>query len=267
MFVEKYGEEIKKLLKAGLILFWVLGLFFALLIVSQLKEYKYIGSGVYPAKTVSVSGLGEVYAVPDIGQFTFGINERAGTVVEAQQTAATKAEVAIKALKAAGVLENDIKTENYSVSPRYEYQDVLCIQYPCPSQQTLVGYEVNQTFSVKVRDLEKSGSLINVATDAGATQVSSLSFTIDDMEKVKADARARAIEQAKEKAKVLEDDLGVNLGKLVGYYENEYPTPYYDTKAYGFGGDVAMAESRVAPPTPTGENKIVSQITLMFEIK
>ena len=266
MFVEKYGEEIKKLLKAGLILFWILGLFFALLILSELKEYTYIGDGVYPAKTVSVSGMGEVYAVPDIGQFTFTVHERAGTVAEAQQNAAEKAQAAIDALMAAGVAENDIKTENYSVGPRYEYQEVICVRFPCPSQQTLVGYEVYQTFSVKVRDLEQSGSLINTVTEAGATQVSSLSFTIDDIESVKAEARALAIEQAKVKADVLEDDLGVRLGKIVGYYENEYPMPYYD-KAYGLGGDVAMSEARIVPPTPTGENKITSQITLMFEIR
>lgn len=267
MFTEKYSREIGKMMKVGLALFTLIAIFFIFQILSDIKEYKYIGKGVYPARTISVTGSGEVYAIPDIGTFTFNIQERADTVEAAQTTASQKTDQALEALKALGVDEKDIKTENYYISPRYEYPQIVCITYPCPQgRETLVGYEVVQTMSVKVRNLDQSGELITAATNAGATGVSGLSFTIDDMDAVKADARERAIDDAKEKAKRLEKDLGVNFIRVSGFYENDMPI-YYDERVMGMGGDIAMSAKAPAPTLPTGENKITSQVTLIYEIK
>lgn len=266
MFLEKYGEEVRKIMKIGLWLLGLIAVFFLFQILSDLKEYKYIGKGVYPARTISVNGTGEVYAIPDIGRFTFSVNERAQTVDEAQVSAAEKGKAAIDTLKGLGVDEDDIKTENYSVSPRYEYSQINCITFPCPpGRQELVGYEVNQTMSVKVRDLEKSGELIAAVTGAGATNVSNLSFTIDDMDAVRADARELAIEDAKERAHRLERDLGVRFIKITGFYENEGPQ-FFEERAMAFGGDAAF-NTKAVPELPVGENKIVSTVTLIYEIK
>src|SRR3989344_4935888 len=120
----------------------------------------------------------------------------------------------------------------------------------CPGEQVQDGFEVNQTILVKVRNLETAGALLGLVGDKGATNISGLSFTIAD---------------AKAKAEVLANNLGVRLTKMVGYYEDEgYPVPYY-----GMGGDMMVKQemSSVTPDLPTGENITTSRVTLTFQVK
>ena len=99
--------------------------------------------------------------------------------------------------------------------------------------------------------------------------MSGLSFTIDDEDAFKADARKQAIEDAQEKAEVLADNLGVRIVRMNGYWEEEGGYPGY----YGMGGgmeygDMAVSSQKaIAPELPTGESKITSEITITYEIK
>lgn len=264
--MEKFGTEIQKLLKAGFALVVLIAIFFVFQILTDIKEYRYVGRDVYPSQTISVNGIGEVYAIPDIGQFTFTVRERADTIDEAQANATRKSNAVIEALESRGVEEKDIKTQDYYVGPRYEYIQVQCITFPCPGEERLVGYEVSQTMAVKVRDLETSGDLITAVTEAGATGVSNLSFTIDDMEAIRADARKEAIVDAREKAERLAEDLGVRLIRIAGFYEDG-GYGFYEERAMGYGGDMAVMQSAAAPKLPTGENKITSSVSITYEIK
>ncbi|HXK39099.1 MAG TPA: SIMPL domain-containing protein, partial [Candidatus Paceibacterota bacterium] len=137
----------------------------------------------------------------------------------------------------------------------------------CPGKQVLVGYEVSQTLSVKVRDTKMAGDLLSGVGSRGATEVSGLSFTIDDEDALKAEARDKAIAQAKSKAEVLAKSLGVSLVRVVGFYENEGGMPIY---AYGLGGDERMMTSsapKASPEIPVGQNKIVSNVSVTYEIR
>ena len=83
----------------------------------------------------------------------------------------------------------------------------------------MAGYNVIQTLQVKIRDLEKLGEILEQATDAGANQAGNLQFTVDDDEAVKEEARAQAIEKAKEQAEKIADDLGVDLVRIINFNE------------------------------------------------
>lgn len=219
--------------------------------------------------TISVTGEGEVVAVPDIAKFSFSVTEKGADAKATQSAAATKVNALVEALKAAGIEEKDIKTEYYNLYPVYKYEEAICPMgvYYCPGgEQVEDGYEVSQTLSVKVRDLNKSGELLSLVGSNGATNISSLEFTIDDATTLKDEARAEAIADARAKAEVLAKDLGVRLDKMVGYYENErYPTPYYG----GMGGDMMAKEAMVsvAPSVPVGENTTTSQVTITYQVK
>ncbi|KKT79086.1 MAG: hypothetical protein UW75_C0026G0008 [Parcubacteria group bacterium GW2011_GWF2_44_8] len=227
----------------------------------QQARYLYTGP-----TTISVSGEGEVLAVPDIGQFSFSVMAEGEDAVIAQGASATKINEINAALEAAGVERSDIKTEYYSLYPKYKYETAPCIAgMYCPGEQIQDGFEVNQTILVKVRDLDQAGSLLGLVGDKGATNISGLSFTIDDDSALMDEARAMAIADAKAKAKVLADNLGVRLTKMVGYYEDEGVNPYY-----GKGGDMMVREqmaSSVTPDLPTGENTTTSRVTLTFQVK
>lgn len=249
----------------------VLAVFLAVAAIGELKGLRFIGTGVPATNTITVSGKGEVFAVPDIATFSVSVQEEAKEVKNAQEAATSKVNAIIAYLKSAGVEEKDIKTADYSVYPQYDYIQAACREGVCPpGRQQLRGYQVSQTISVKVRNTDKAGELLSGVGSRGASQVSGLSFTIDDEEALKAQARGMAIDDAQAKAKELAKQLGVKIVRVTGFYENDYgyPVPY----AYGMGGaDMAVMRSeaapKAAPELPAGENKIVSNISVTYEIR
>ena len=166
------------------------------------------------------------------------------------------------------MLFRSIKTTDYSINPQYDYVNGVCEPGGAcrPGSQTLRGYQVTQTLEVKVRDTKKAGDLLSGVGSKGATQVSSLSFTTDDDDKLKADARAKAITDAKGKADELAKQLGVSLVRVVGFSEDgNYPVYYAKTMAMDSAG-MGSAPSP-APELPTGQNKITSNVSVTYEIR
>ena len=243
-------------------------------LVGALASYAYYtikqSEGVYTGATViNVQGRGEVFAKPDIGTFSFSVLAEGVTATEAQTKSAESINAIVASLKEAGVEEKDIKTENYYLNPKYSYDQKPCVYGSfCPqSDPKLVGYEVNQSLTVKVRVTDKAYDLISEVGSKGATNMSNLTFTIDDESVLKAEARTKAIADAKVQAEKLAKDLGVKIVKMTGFYEDQggYPMPMMDK---GMGGDSVMsARAESAPSVPTGENTIVSTVNITYEIK
>ena len=156
-------------------------------------------------------------------------------------------------LKSSGIEEKDVKTTNYSITPVYDYTE---------HKQTLRGYQVSQNLEVKIRDLTKSGDIIAGGAENGANLVGGLSFTIDDPEALKEQAREQAIKNAQEKAGKLASSLRVKIGKLIDYSEGTTPIPvFYRGMAEGIGG------AAPSPQIPTGQNEIIVDVSLTFEIR
>ncbi len=221
----------------------------------------------YGPTTISVIGKGEVVAVPDIGQFSFSVEAEGAEANVAQTESATKVNAILAYLEEAGVSESDVRTQNYSLYPKYRYEQRICPQGSyCPGEQVPDGFSVSQTVEVKVRDLDQAGDLIAGVGNLEATNISGLNFTIDDVSALNAEARATAIADAEAQAKVLAKQLGVRIEKMTGYYENEgvYPERYY-----GMGGDMAMDQSvkMISPEMPVGENTVASQVTLTYQVR
>jgi len=270
MFNQFFGEEgANRVSKWTAISLMLLSAFLLIKIVGDFKKLPNIGREIYPQSTISVSGTGEVYAIPDIATFNFSVVELGSTVVEAQEKADQKMSKSLAVIRQLGVEDKDIKTTGYNVYPKYEWNQVACITYPCPAgKNVLKGYEISQTITVKVRDTEKVADLV---TKVGATEVSNISgveFTIDDKDKYVSEAREEAITEAKTKAKELAKQLGVRLGKIMYYNENGNHPMYYNEKAIGLGGDAMVSSVMPArAELPTGENKIISDISITYEIK
>jgi uncharacterized protein len=247
----------------------VLALLALFLLAKSINEFSHVGErGQFAQQdAITVSGKGEVFAVPDIATFTFSINEEGKDVSEAQKKSAAKNNVAMKYLKDNGIDEKDIKTEGYNANPKYDYSQIVCIKYPCPSNTPkLIGYEVSETISVKVRNVEKAGDILSGIGSTGVSNISGLSFTVDNEETIRAEARAKAIADAKEKAKVLTKALGVKIDGVVSFYEdNNVNMPMYamDSKAMGIGGGEASPVSEIAK----GQNKITVNVNVTYRIK
>ncbi len=267
----------KRLFNGVLAVVILLAVFLAIKSLSELKESSYIGKGVYPANVISVSGTGEVLTVPDVASFSFSVTEEGKTAGDAQSKATQKMNAIIDAVKAMGIDEKDIKTISYNSYPKYEYSSSVCPAYSTreggapvycpPGKQVLTGYEVSQSILVKVRETDKAGEVLTKVGGLGASNISGLDFVVDDLDAVQAEARDKAIADAKEKAKVLAKSLGVKLVRIVSFNEGgNYPI------MYGMGGmEKSMAMdatmSSVPPQLPTGENKTVSNVTITYEVR
>lgn len=257
----------EQIFKVGKLVGTLLVVFLAILSIKQLVSIKYVGNENPMVASISVTGKGEAVSIPDIATFSFSVTENAKTVQEAQAKATEKINNALKAIKASGVDEKDLKTISYSINPHYEYNQIVCVAYPCPSgKSVLSGYDVSQTIQVKIRDLSKAGAMFDTIGSAGVQNVDGLTFSIDDIDSVKAKARTEAINNAKAKAEILAKQLGVKLVRITSYYDSNSEMPYmYGREA--MSSDIVSLKSAVAPEVPKGEQKITANVTISYEIR
>jgi hypothetical protein len=231
----------------------VLTVFVAVKTVTEVKSLKRAGSQV---NTISVSGEGKVFAKPDIGQVSLSVVKSGKTVMEAESAATKAMNDVTNFLKSSGVAEKDIKTTEYSIQPLFDYPNGSRVDR---------GYEVRQGLTVKIRMLEDAGKIVSGVAERGANQIGGISFTTEDPTLLKEEARRKAIEDARAKAKVLARDLGIRLGDVVSFSESGggYPIFYGMAKEVGMGMDGAS----VAPDIQPGENEITINVTVSFEIR
>jgi len=232
---------------------------FGVEILNKIKENQFIGKDSNLKNTISVSGTGEIWTKPDLALIDFSVVVEKKTVQEAMSENTKKMNEVIKSIKSQGVEEKDLKTTNFNIYPRYEWVKSEIIE----GKRVLVGYEVSQNLQVKIRDLTKIGDIIQTAVGAGANQVGDLNFTIDKQEDLKSQARKEAIENAKSKAKEIANELGVKLVKIVGFSENSVAPIFSPSFAENAMGG-AMKE---APQIQTGENKIETNVNIVYEIE
>jgi len=234
------------------------------------------GNQRYDENTISVSASAEAYAVPDIAKFSFEVRETAKEPQQAQEVISEKVGNILDGLEALGVSDKDIKTESYTITPKYEWVKTKqkveqspegIIYYPDEeSKRILTGYTVSQRVTVKLRDLEKVPQALELFAKYGVENLRGPEFAIEDIDAVKEKARLEAIQKAKEKAKRLAKELDVKLGKLVSFRENSggyvpYRAPVITMNVMDGAG------KNFAPELPAGENEVSSQVTLVYTIK
>lgn len=251
------------LIKAAVMAVTILAIFLAAEAVSVIMSWSKTDVAT---NTISVMGTGDAVAIPDIGSFSVSVTKEAKTVAEAQKLMTNVMNPIIEALKKNNIAEKDIKTESYDINPKYEYHAVDCDpgNY-CPSSQVFTGYEVTESILVKVRDISKAGDILNTVGALGATTVGGVSFSVDNTDSVKADARNIAIDAAKKKAGDLSKSLGVSLVRIVNFSENtNTPYPMYDKAMNYAAGSVSASPSPIISP---GETKFTSNVSITYEIK
>ena len=245
-FMEKYYKY----------LVWVGTVSLVLLSVFLIARTNQVINTATTTNTVSFSGEGTVLAKPDVALVSVSIVTEAATSKAAQDENSKKSKTLTDFLNEQNIEEKDVKTTGYNIYPQYRYP-----QYDSPE---IRGYQVNQTLEVKIRDLDKVSGVLDGVVSAGVNQVNSLSFQIDDPDALRAEAREKAIADAKKKAEELKDQLGINLGRIVNFSESigGFPGPIYYDRAIGLGG-----AGGGGPSVPTGENEVVVNVTLTYQIK
>jgi uncharacterized protein YggE len=209
--------------------------------------------------TFDVTGTSTVSTVPDKAVVNLGVTINDTTVKATQDKANTVISNVTSSLGKLGIDKKDIKTENYSLYPTYDYQ---------AGGQRITGYNVNASLSVSVTDFAILNQAIDAATAAGANQVGGVSFTLSDDKKksVEDDARKQAIDDAKTKANTLAGLAGMKLGKIVNIFEQPtnggYPMPMMYK---GGAADARTSAEQVPTTTEPGTTTLNYSVTLSYE--
>lgn len=258
---------------------WAIIIGVVLIALSAVSAARSYSQAIEPSsfRSFGVSGEGKATVKPDVAYFTFSVITEGGVNLgELQRQNNERINQAIKFLKEKGIPSEDIKTENYQVSPRY--QSTRCdrpVIYSnggatevCPPP-SIVGYSIHSTVGVKVREKNFGlvGELLSGVVESGANNVSQLNFVLDDPAAAESEARAGAIAQAREKAEAVARAGNFRIGRLLSIEEGYGPIPYYAKRevALGMGGGEDMAMP--APAIEPGSQDVVVTVHLRYEIK
>ena len=264
-YIAKNHQLVTKVI-AGLAVLIGLSLFVSVMV--KVKQYRYIGNGVIPSATITVSGKGHVEKAPDTAKFSFTIEEKAKQVADAQAAVSKKITDTKNALIAAGVDEKYITTESYASYPNYEYTQIVCTVGGCPPAKApiLHDYTVSQNVKVDVKDLSKVEAVVGILGKQNVTNMSGPSFGFEDDKAVTREARDLAIADARSEALKLASALNVRLVRVVSFADQSgggYPVAYM-AKAVMMDSAAAIAP---APSIPTGVQSVDSNVSVTYEIR
>ncbi len=257
----------KKFIKASTGLVGMLSIFLIILVINEVRASQYIGKGNQVPASITVSGKGEVMAVSDIATLSVNLSKDGTTAKEAQNLLNEQITKTLEYLKTQKIEEKDIKSEYGGLNPKYSYESTACFTYPCPQKDPkIVGYTATQSITIKVREVDNANEVRTGLATLGLTNISGPTFSIDNQDALNDQAREKAIVDAKEKAKVLAKQLGVRLGDVMSFSESGVGYPMMYAKG-GVMMDSAMEVSAPAPELPKGENKIISNVNIVYEIR
>ncbi len=194
----------------------------------------------------------EISVPPDEVQITFAVITEAPTAAQAVQQNAQKAPKVIIALEKAGIPREDIRTEQYEVSPVIDYDKK-------PSQ--IIGYRVTNQIRILSRSINEAGKFIDTAISAGANSVNSVVFTLFEESQIMLQNKvlSEAARRAHDRAQAIAFGLQVTLGNLISASEsfNMPPRPI----------NFAMARADAPTPISPGPITVSGTVTVVYEIK
>jgi uncharacterized protein YggE len=209
------------------------------------------------SRTISVSGTGEVYAVPDMVTLRFSATSRADSAAAALEANAEKASAVRDRLKKLGVESKDLTTSDLSLSPYYERDERA--RY---DRSTIAGYEARNTLTVRLREVEGAGEVIDAVVAAGANGLDGLNFGFEDRSALLEEARKKAVAEARSVAALLAEEAGVSLGQVMSISETGgriSPQP------------VAMMRMEAADaattPIEAGEQAVSASVSITYSLK
>lgn len=206
-----------------------------------------------PPAAISVTGEATVSVPPDQAQVDGGVATDAKTAREASDANNAAMGRVLLALKGAGIDEKDYQTSRLSLQPQYAPNR-------SGSSSPIVGYRATNRVTIRVRDVTKLASMIDVLVGAGANDIGGINFMVSQASKLLDEAREQAIADARRKAQIYAKAAGVTLGEPLSISEEGSPTPV-------FRGKVAGGMAATAAPVAQGEETLSVTVNVSWAIK
>lgn len=207
------------------------------------------------SRTLTVNGSGQANLTPDIAYISVGVHtegpDAAKAVIENNDKSGNVAE----ALEDFGIEPEDIRTTNFSIYPQQQYDQ--------DGKLTGVTYMVDNSVFVTLRDLDQIGDVLDAVVAAGANNINSIQFDVEDKSEALAEAREDAVADAQSQADELAKAAGVGLGpvKNISTFSSGIPFPILGGK----GGAGVAAEASV--PISPGQMLLTVEVNMVYEIE
>jgi uncharacterized protein YggE len=215
-------------------------------------------NAVPSTRTVTVSAEGRATVIPDIATLSFSVVSEGQNAAALQNENVKKMNAAIAVVKGFGVDAKDIKTSSYNLSPRYSYEQKT-------GKSRIDGYQITQTVTVKVRNIDDAGKIVAGLPQAGINQISGPDFGVEDMDIFLHSAREEAFGKAYAKAKELARLAGAGVGRVVTFSEStggNYSRPVYMKADMAMGGEGASL-----PQFEAGSEEGRVTVTVTYELR
>ncbi len=236
----------------------LLSAFLAAKTYQSIEETKEIGNPIPYEYSISVEGIGEATAIPDLAKFNYSIESKGANTAESQNKNASIGNAIIERLVKEGIVKTDIKTVSYNSYQNYNYD--------ASGNATPSDWTTSQSVELSMRDLTKAPALLTALGELGATNISGPNLIVENPETAKNEARILAIKDVKAKAQQIADSFGLEIKSVSGYSE-WLDTPYYP---YAMGGGM-MADSAMktgsSPTIEPGQAKVTLHVTATYTLK
>lgn len=236
-----------------------LSLVAAVLLGFSATAYFYRSSkSLVPSRTFVVTAEGKTVVSPDLASFNFSVVSEGTDPEKLSAENSKKVNATIDFVKSEAVESKDIKTANYSLSPRYEYDEKL-------KKTFISGYTLTQTVFVKLRDFSKVGKILAKLPDLGVNEISALAFSVEDPDRYLKEARKQAFEKAFIKAKEMARQNRARIGKVVTF--SEYPNSQPPFPIYATFEKSGGAGPLPAPQIEPGTQEVTVSVNVTYEIR
>jgi uncharacterized protein len=202
---------------------------------------------------LAVVGTGRASVEPDIADVILGVTKRAEGAEQASADAAAAMAAVVASLLEAGIPESAIRTTQLTLSPVYDYDSE-----PAP----IVGWEISNTVSATVSDVESVGDIIDEAVTAGANRIDGITFRVADASATEAEASAIAVADAQAKAEHLATEAGLRLGGIISLSEINFQPP----ETLYAQGDTTGGSGFVTPILPGNVEQIVN-VSVVYAVE
>lgn len=206
--------------------------------------------------SITVNGMGEASATPDMATLQIGVQSRGNTAAAAVAENNKAAQEVVDKLKEGGIPAERLQTSNFSVSPVYSNQ-----RDPNNEGPHIIGYEARNQVIAEIHDLDNLGKLLDAAVESGANQIDGLSFGLNDPAEANDKARAGAVEDARQKAEILAEAAGVRLGDVLSIIENGGGPIPMQARQFAIAADSASV------PIERGQTTVRANVQISWEIE
>ncbi|MCR4822748.1 MAG: SIMPL domain-containing protein [Treponema sp.] len=213
----------------------------------------------YSKRTVSVSGSGSVTVEADTATIILSVITKGKDVAAATEENASKMTAVQQGIIQAGISEDCISTQNFSVYQESHYDQKSGRSIPD-------DYRVTNQIKVLVKQISRVSQVIDTALKSGANQLSSLTYGVSDSEIAKKQARSIAIQQAKEAANLLAGASGAKLGKVLSISEHS-SSAFPRAMLMKSTSNDALMEEAVSTPISAGSSTITISVDAVYQLR